>query len=133
MNKKRLPPRHIQKHSGVSPQPDLKLIQTLDTITDFRGASCNFIHPLTTILFITIVCSLCGADDWEAIVLQANSMKEWLSQFVDMTNGVPCIRTFKRVFSILDPKDLERIQRTLASFIKEKKSGEIVSFDGKTM
>lgn len=133
MNKKRLPPRHIQKHSGVSPQPDLKLIQTLDTVTDPRGASCNFIHPLTTILFITIVCSLCGADDWEAIVLQANSMEKWLDQFVDMTNGVPCIRTFKRVFSILDPKDLERIQRTLASFIKEKKSGEIVSFDGKVM
>ncbi len=133
MNKKRLPPRHIHKHLGVTPQPDLKLIQTLDTITDPRGASCNFIHPLITIIFITIVCSLCGADDWEAIVLQAHSMKEWLNQFVDMTNGVPCIRTFKRVFSILDPSEFEKIQQTLSDFIKEKKSGEIVSFDGKTM
>ncbi|KAG6558710.1 hypothetical protein RHABOEDO_001768 [Candidatus Rhabdochlamydia oedothoracis] len=76
MNKKRLPLRHIQKHSGLTPQPDLKLIQSLDTITDPRGVSCNFIHPFITILFITIVCSLCGADDWEAIVLQDHSMKE---------------------------------------------------------
>ena len=133
MDKKRLAPKHIQKKTGVSPRPDLKLIQALDSVTDPRGASCNFNHPLTTILFITIVCSLCGADDWEAIVLQANSMKEWFGKFVDMTNGVPCVRTFKRVFSTLEPRGLERIQRTLTDLIKEKKSGEVVSFDGKSM
>ncbi|MEX0962062.1 MAG: ISAs1 family transposase [Simkaniaceae bacterium] len=133
MDKKRPAPKHIQKCTGNHPRPDLKLIQTLDSVTDPRGASCNFKHPLTTILFITIVCSLCGADDWEAIVLQANSMSDWLAQYVDMTNGVPCVKTFKRVFATLDPDGLEKIQRTLTELIKEKKSGEVVSFDGKTM
>lgn len=104
MKKERLPPKHLRKSEGEHPRSDLKLIQILETMPDPRGPSCNFNHPLTTILFITIVCSLCGADDWEAITLQANSMKDWLAQFVDMKNGIPCVRTFKRVFSIMNPK-----------------------------
>ena len=60
-------------------------------------------------------------------------MKAWLSQFVDMTNGIPCVKTFKRVFAVLDPGGLERIQRTLTELLKKKKLGEVISFDGKTM
>jgi len=133
MNKKRSAPKHIQKQIGNHPRSDLKLIQAIDSVTDPRGASCNFKHPLVTILFITIVCSLCGADDWEAIVLQANSMRDWLAKYVDIINGVPCVKTFKRVFATLAPEGLEKIQRSLIELLKEKKSGEIISFDGKTM
>jgi hypothetical protein len=84
MGKKGQAPKHIQQRKGENPQPNLRLIRALENIEDPRGPSCNFIHPLTTVLFITVVCSLCGADDWEVIVIQARAMVGWLKQFVDI-------------------------------------------------
>jgi hypothetical protein len=55
MSKKQTP--HIRKINGNHPQPDLKLIRVLENVEDPRRASCNFEHPLITILFITIVFS----------------------------------------------------------------------------
>ena len=85
------------------------IIQVFDELNDPRKKSINFRHPLTTILFITVVCSLCGSNDWETIVIQANAMKDWLSKFVDMSNGVPCVRTFIRLFNVLQPESLNKI------------------------
>lgn len=133
MKKERQPLKHLRKSEGEHPGSDLKLIQILGTMSDPRGSSCNFNHPLTSILFITIVCSLCGADDWEAITLQANSLKDWLAQFVDMKNGIPCVRTFKRVFSIMNPKEFDRLWQSIVGIIIEKNPGKVLSFDGKTM
>ena len=113
--------------------PNLKLIQIFESIEDPREVSCNFKHPLPTILFITVVCSLCGADDWELIVVQAGAMTEWLSKFVDVSNGIPSVRTFKRVFEALSPQQLNRVLIEATSLCREKKNSEIISFDGKTM
>ena len=71
MSKKREVPQHLRKLKGTHPRSDLRLIHVLENMDDPRGASCNFKHPLITILFITIVCSLCGADNCELIVLNA--------------------------------------------------------------
>jgi predicted transposase YbfD/YdcC len=131
MNKKQAP--HIRKLKGNHPKPDLKLIRVLENIEDPRRASCNFEHPLVTILFITIVCSLCGADEWEIIVVQARAMAPWLAKFVDVSNGIPSVRTFKRVFESLNPQQLENILREVADLWREKRAGDVISFDGKTM
>lgn len=133
MSKKRKAPAHIKVEKGNHPQPDLAIIRLLDTVDDPRGASCNFAHPLTTVLFITIVCTLCGADDWETIVVQAEAMKLWLSKFVDMSAGIPCVRTFKRVFSAMQPEQLNGVLRSVASLLDPNSQGDVVSFDGKTL
>lgn len=122
-----------QRLKGNHPLPDLKLIQIFESIEDPRGASCNFKHPLTTILFITVICSLCGADDWELIVVQARAMTAWLAKFVDVSNGIPSVRTFKRVFEALSPLQLNRMLIEATSLCREKKNADVVSFDGKTM
>lgn len=110
------------------------IIQTFNAVTDPRSPdSINFCHPLPTILFITVVCSLCGSNDWETIVIQANAMKEWLGKYVDMSKGVPCVRTFIRVFNVLKPEELNQVLFTVADRLGIKAEGEVVSFDGKTM
>lgn len=109
------------------------ILQVFDGLEDPRKKSINFRHPLTTILFITVVCSLCGSNDWETIVIQANAMKEWLSRFVDMSNGVPCVRTFIRLFNILQPESLNKVLLTIANVLGKKVESEVISFDGKTM
>lgn len=108
--------------------------QAFISVTDPRSQkSINFCHPLSSILFITVVCSLCGSNDWETIVIQANAMKEWLGKFVDMSKGVPCSRTFIRVFNALKPEELNRVLFTVADRLGIKAEGEVISFDGKTM
>lgn len=126
----------MKEDSNFSQNPSSKpsIIQVFSDVTDHRSkASLNYRHPLTTILFITVVCSLCGSDDWETIVVQANAMKDWLACFVDVSQGIPCSRTFIRVFNTLNPKELNRVLARIAKDLGIKGEGEIISFDGKTM
>lgn len=122
------------KNPSSNSFPELSIIRILNDVTDPRSkASVNYRHPISTILFIAVVCSLCGSNDWETIVVQANAMKDWLACFVDVSQGIPCPRTFKRVFNILNPKELNRVLARIAKDIGVKEEGGIVSFDGKTM
>jgi len=117
---------------NLSSEPSI--IQVFNDIKDPRSkTSVNYRHPLATILFIAIVCSLCGSNDWETIVVQANAMKDWLANFVDVSQGIPCPRTFIRVFNTLNPKELNGVLVRIAKDIGFKEEGEIISFDGKTM
>jgi len=110
------------------------IIQVFNDVTDPRSeTSVNYRHPLTTILFITVVCSLCGSNDWETIVVQANAMKDWLACFVDVSRGIPCPRTFIRVFNTLNPNELNKVLARIAKDLGIKGEGEIISFDGKSM
>ncbi|MDB2614349.1 ISAs1 family transposase [Chlamydiales bacterium] len=133
MNKKRKPPAHIRKNTGDHPLPNLRLFLIFEKISDPRGASCNFLHPLATILFITTVCSLCGANDWETIVVQAQGMSGWLSRFVDLSEGVPSVRTFKRLFESLNPAEIESMLMHVMELMNKKSGSNTISFDGKCL
>ena len=133
MSKKRKPPAHIKKITGNPPQSDLKLLKIFGGIKDPRGSSCNFLHPLVTILFITTVGSLCGANDWETIVVQAQGMRNWLSKFIDLSQGIPSVRTFKRVFETLNPLEIEGMLLSVMKLINEKLGSNTISFDGKCL
>lgn len=110
------------------------IIRVFKAVADPRSPeSVNFCHPLTTILFIAVVCSLCGSNDWETIVIQANAMKDWLGSFVDMSKGVPCPRTFIRVFNALKPEELNKVLTAVANHLGVKGEEEVISFDGKAM
>ena len=117
-----------------NPTSKPSIIQVLSNLTDPRSEkSLNYRHPLTTIMFITIVCSLCGSNDWETIVVQANAMRDWLGCFVDVSRGIPCARTFIRVFNSLNPNELNGILARIARDLGLKGEEEVISFDGKTM
>src|SRR3984885_2139939 len=109
MTKEKKAPQAYKKKEAQHPGSNTRLIEILEHVPDPRGPSCNFKHPLTTVLFITIVCSLCGANDWEIIVVQAQAMKDWLSRYIDLSQGIPCVRTFKRVFEAICPDKMETI------------------------
>ena len=105
----------------------LSIFNSFKVVRDPRSAtSLNFCHPLSKILFIAVVCILCGSNDWETIVIQANAMQDWLAKFVDMSTGVPSTRTFTRVFSALNPKELNQVLVDISQKIGKKKDGEII-------
>jgi predicted transposase YbfD/YdcC len=90
-------------------------------------------HLLEDIIFITIAAVICGAESWNDIENYGKSKAFWLKQFLRLPNGIPSHDTFNRVFSAIDPKQVEK------SFVKWVKSvckltdGEVVSIDGKTI
>lgn len=132
MTKKGQMPAHIQPKIFCHPQPGLQIIQILEKISDPRKPSCNFQYSLTSIVFIVIVTSLCGADDWPVIADVAKSMEPWIAQFVDLSSGTPSAHTIERVFSLISPDGMEKIFIEIMGILKEKKE-KIVCFDGKTL
>ena len=125
-------PAHIKPKQFLHPQPTLRLIRILDHIPDPRKPSCNFQHSLTTIVFITILASLCGADDWSVIETLAISMKDWIARFVDVSSGIPSAHTIERVFSLISPEHMEKTLVEVMKLLQEKQE-TVISFDGKTL
>ena len=133
MTNEKKPPKHIKKKEVQHPGSNTRLIEILEHVPDPRGPSCNFKHPLTSVLFITIVCSLCGANDWEIIVVQAQAMKDWLSRYIDLSECIPCVRSFKRVFEGICPDKMEKMLIDVMDILRERKNRDVISFDGKTL
>jgi predicted transposase YbfD/YdcC len=110
-----------------------KLIQSIEEIPDPRGNYCNFKHPLTSIIFITLVGTICGANNWPEIVVVGNTLKEWMSRFIALPHGIPSEDTFERVFSMIRIEAFNKFLTDLMSIFRETLGEEIVCFDGKTL
>ena len=130
--KKGIIPSHVKQKEFIHPQESYSIISIFKKIEDPRKPSLSFCHSLTSVLFMTLIAVLCGASDWEQVVVSCEGMKEWLAKYVDMTSGIPCERTFKNIFNTLKPEVLEETLREFSSQLREKIPQEIISFDGQT-
>ena len=79
---------------------------------------------------MALVATMCGATDWVKVVVMSQGMVDWLSQYVDISGGIPCERTFKNRFNTLKPEILEMSLQELSSLLREKIPQEVISFDG---
>src|SRR5271157_3010200 len=90
-------------------------------------------HLLEEILLITIAAILSGANGWNEIEDYADSKLEWFQSFLTLPGGIPSHDTFHRVFSALDPEEMERGFAAWVSSIAKLTAGEVVAIDGKTL
>ncbi len=90
-------------------------------------------HLLEEILLITIAAVLSGANGWNEIEDYAHSKHAWFKSFLTLPSGIPSHDTFNRVFSALDPQELERGFVAWVSSIAKLTAGEVVAIDGKTL
>jgi predicted transposase YbfD/YdcC len=93
----------------------------------------NKLHPLETVVAITILAVMSFAKGWEAIQQYAEAKKEWLSKFLDLTNGVPSDDVYRRVFSALKPETVEECFVNWVREIKKEYNKEVIAIDGKTV
>ena len=90
-------------------------------------------HLLEEILLITIAAVLSGADSWNEIEDYGKAKQEWLGSFLRLPEGIPSHDTFNRVFSLLDPAELETCFLGWVSSIAQMTAGEVVAIDGKSL
>ncbi|RUR23157.1 transposase family protein, partial [Legionella qingyii] len=65
------------------------------SIDDRRvGGRCTY--SLLTILVIVLCGLICGCDGWKAMALFAKTRRRWLSQFIDLSQGIPSHQTLAR-------------------------------------
>lgn len=101
------------------------------TIDDPRvGGRCTY--SLLTILVIVFCGLICGCDGWKAMELFAKTRKRWLSQFIDLSEGVPSHQTLARVFSLIEPLEFERCLREWVEEISLLFAEDVIAIDGKT-
>ena len=83
---------------------------------------------------MTIVGLLCGADDWDSIVLCAECKEDWLRQHLKLPGGIPSHDTFNRIYSLLDPAEFRDLfTRWVKDMLIDTPLSGVVALDGKTV
>jgi len=90
-------------------------------------------HLLEDILFIAITSVICGAESWNDMEDFGKSKEPWLRTILRLPEGIPSHDTFNRVFSMLDPKELETGFLEWTRSASRLTEGEVVSIDGKSL
>lgn len=91
-------------------------------------------YKIWDIVVVSFLAILGNCNDWEEIHDFAVLKKDWLKKFLMLSGGIPSAITYKRVFSIIKPDELEDIcvlfaQDVLKLFSSER---DIMNIDGKT-
>lgn len=108
-------------------------LQHFEPLIDPRIDNHNKLHNLHDILVITILATICGADNWVDIHEFGEAKYDWLSTFLELPNGVPSHDTFGRVFSLLDPEQFESCFYDWIQSLSVDISSEVIAIDGKTL
>ncbi|MGB5768603.1 MAG: ISAs1 family transposase [Crocosphaera sp.] len=74
-----------------------------------------------------------GAEGWEDMENYGIAKEQWLSEFLELPNGIPSDDTFRRVFERIEPESLEKCLEQWIQTIMGSLKGEIIPIDGKTL
>jgi predicted transposase YbfD/YdcC len=101
-------------------------------LTDPRVARTRE-DSLEDILFIAIASIICGAESWYDMEEFGKAKAEWLKRFLRLPGVIPSHDTFNRVFSALEPEELEKSFIDWTQAVAHLAEGEVVAIDGKSM
>jgi len=114
--------------SCLSPASIKKFFHSLP---DPRQRPTRNTYPLLSVVVMGLCGVIGGADTWEEIAEFCRQRRDWLSRFVDMSEGVPSHDTFGRVFAALDPKAFQRCLLAWVQALHEVTKGQVIAIDGK--
>ena len=89
-------------------------------------------HTLLDIIGLTICAVVAGADTFPGIERFGEAREEWLSQFLELKNGIPSHDTIGEVWGWVDPEEFETGFRRWIGGLTDS-VGEVVAVDGKTL
>jgi predicted transposase YbfD/YdcC len=91
------------------------------------------VYPLINIVVIAVCAVICGADDFVAIAKFGRAKKKFLSQFLDLSAGIPSHDRFNAIFAAIKPAEFEKCLLSWITALHEITDGQIVAIDGKTL
>ena len=130
--------QYLKKQFGIKAYKDLtptilrNLKNEMKNLTDTRVQSkCQY--KIWDIVVCVIISVLCGKKDWEEIHDFVEIKYDFFRKFLLMTGGIPSAKTYERIMSIIDYKELENILvKFFKTITRDILSGiEILSFDGR--
>jgi predicted transposase YbfD/YdcC len=98
-----------------------------------RTARGNYKHELYDIILLVVTAVMCGADDWEKIVLFGKSQEQWLIKHAGFANGIPSHDTINRVFSLIDAEEFGLRFIQWVRLVYKRMGKELIAIDGKTV
>lgn len=116
-----------------------RFIRLLKNIDDVRIENMTD-YPLYEIIVIAFLAVLANASTWIEIEVFGNSKIKWLKKFLKLENVIPAHDTFRRVFSLIDPEQLqnatvffllENIESIKKSLNIKDTSKRLICVDGK--
>jgi predicted transposase YbfD/YdcC len=90
-------------------------------------------HSLETILIVSLLAVICGADSFVGIEKFAKAKQDWLASFLDLSGGVPSHDTIGRVFAALDCNALAQAFRRWTMVMATSSKEKLIAIDGKTL
>ena len=87
-------------------RPKFSIAEHFETVEDPRIERSKE-HLLIDILTIAILAVICGANGWVGIETYGQAKYKWLKKFLALPNGIPSHDTFARVFTRLNPEQLQ--------------------------
>jgi predicted transposase YbfD/YdcC len=100
-------------------------------LTDPRRRKVTY--PLINVVTIAVCAVICGADDFVAIADYGRKKRKWLSQFLDLTSGIPSHDRFNAILGAIRPAEFEACLLSWITDLHEITAGQIVAIDGKTL
>lgn len=90
------------------------------------------VHPLLNLLTIALCGIIAGAENWADVERFGHTKREWLSRYLDLSNGIPSHDTFGYVFARLNPA---KFQECFLSWVRTAfgLTGKGVAIDGKKL
>ena len=108
------------------------LMDILEVIPDPRIDRCKK-HNLIDILVMAVCGVMSTCETWTEIEDYGNENYDWFSGFLELPNGIPSHDTFGRVFSILNPEQMQMAFLEWVKGLKEILPREVVNIDGKAL
>jgi predicted transposase YbfD/YdcC len=112
-------------------KPSARIQDHFANLTDPRRRPVTY--PLVNIVTIAICAVIGGADDFVAIAKFGRAKRKWLSQFLDLSNGIPSHDRFNHVLAAIKPAEFEACLLSWITALHEITGGQVVAIDGKTL
>ena len=100
---------------------------------DFRIDTTNKTHLLVDVLVSATCAVIGGANSWLAVERFVLAHEVWFRSFLGLPQGVPSHDTYRRIFLLLDTRELNRRFATWVGDISQRLALKQVAIDGKTL
>jgi predicted transposase YbfD/YdcC len=90
-------------------------------------------HDLVDVLVLALCAVMAGADGWDDIEDWGLENESMLRKYLRLRNGIPGHDTIRRVFEILEPKEVERRFAHWVSYVCPALQGRVIAIDGKSV